>query len=401
MPTDILTPDAIHFKSIRLGDVRAFASPQCLEFTDENGAVSRWNLILGENGVGKTTLLQALAVMRPVPAFDEPITGKSDDAEKADDDGTPRLVEAEFSAHANEEIRRFIRRNGTRTMKIGAELVDTETGMGLSVSAEITGHAKDLISAEFPKFRHQLRSRGPLVIGYGAGRHIGDHNLDEVAARSTTQSLFSGAIDLYDAAVLIEKLDYAAQIDKAGKDLGRLEMLKTAVASLLPGDLTVKDIDVRGPMIEGRDPDRSGVFVRTPSGMTPLTDLSIGNQAMFALTVDLAWRLFNAFPESDTPLSESAIVLIDEVDLHAHPRWQRNLRRNFLEQFPKVQFIVTTHNPVIAQEALSEGGTVAVVRVLAQRENEDRKWVEEGRFRPAGGDFQGIGVYRSDRGSCG
>jgi hypothetical protein len=41
------------------------------------------------------------------------------------------------------------------------------------------------------------------------------------------------------------------------------------------------------------------------------------------------------------------------------------------------------------------------IRVLAQRENEDWKLVEEGRFRPTGGDFQGIRVYRSDRGSCG
>ena len=95
--------------------------------------------------------------------------------------------------------------------------------------------------------------------------------------------------------------------------------------------------------------------------MTPLAALSLGYQAMFALTVDLGWRLFTAFPSSDEPLSESAIVLIDEVDLHLHPQWQRELRRNLLEQFPKVQFIVTTHNPVTVQEALSEGGTVAVV----------------------------------------
>ena len=89
---------------------------------------------------------------------------------------------------------------------------------------------------------------------------------------------------------------------------------------------------------------------------------SLGYQAMFAWTVDLAWRLFNAFPKSIEPLSENAIVLIDEVDLHLHPRWQRDLRRHLLAHFPKVQFIATTHSPVTAQEALSEGGTVAVVR---------------------------------------
>jgi hypothetical protein len=83
---------------------------------------------------------------------------------------------------------------------------------------------------------------------------------------------------------------------------------------------------------------------------------------MFAWTVDLAWRLFEAFPDSPDPLSESAIVLIDEVDLHLHPRWQRDIARRLLTHFPRVQFIATTHSPVTAQEALAEGGNVAVVR---------------------------------------
>ena len=83
---------------------------------------------------------------------------------------------------------------------------------------------------------------------------------------------------------------------------------------------------------------------------------------MFALTVDLAWRLFQAFPKSVKPLSESAIVLMDEVDLHLHPSWQRALRQHLLDHFPKVQFIATSHSPITAQETLSEGGNVAVVR---------------------------------------
>ena len=54
MPTTPPPPDPIHFRSLQLENVRAFGSRQSLEFVDDNGAVSRWNLILGENGVGKT-----------------------------------------------------------------------------------------------------------------------------------------------------------------------------------------------------------------------------------------------------------------------------------------------------------------------------------------------------------
>src|SRR5262249_23464156 len=156
---------------------------------------------------------------------------------------------------------------------------------------------------------------------------------------------------------IIEKLDHAAKSDSLGEEATgarRLKALTTVVASLLP-DLTAEGIEIRGPRIAGRDPDQCGGHVRTPSGVTPLADLSLGYQGMFGWTVDLAWRLFNAFPRSAKPLSESAIVLIDEVDLHLHPRWQRKLRRHLLEHFPKVQFIATTHSPVTAQETLSEG----------------------------------------------
>ena len=54
---DTRTPDAMHFRSLCLENVRAFGSSQSIEFVDENGDISRWNLILGENGVGKTTLM--------------------------------------------------------------------------------------------------------------------------------------------------------------------------------------------------------------------------------------------------------------------------------------------------------------------------------------------------------
>jgi len=146
-----------------------------------------------------------------------------------------------------------------------------------------------------------------------------------------------------------------------GPDKRRLDAVTSVVASLLPGGLDADDILVQGPRNLGRPPDESGVHVRTPSGFTSFADLSLGYQTMFALTVDLAWRLFNAFPKSDNPLGESAIVLMDEVDLHMHPQWQRDLRWHMLEHFPKVQFIATTHSPITAQEALSEGGKVVVV----------------------------------------
>ena len=59
----------IYFHSLELENVRCFGERQVLELTDDHGRLAQWTLLLGDNGVGKTTLLQCLAWMRPVPAI--------------------------------------------------------------------------------------------------------------------------------------------------------------------------------------------------------------------------------------------------------------------------------------------------------------------------------------------
>ena len=80
---------------------------------------------------------------------------------------------------------------------------------------------------------------------------------------------------------------------------------------------------------------------------------------MTAWLADIAWRLFRKYPDSAHPLGEPAIVLVDEIDLHLHPRWQRELQKLLAEHFPAVQFIATAHSPLMAQAAM--GLNLAVV----------------------------------------
>ena len=57
----------------------------------------------------------------------------------------------------------------------------------------------------------------------------------------------------------------------------------------------------------------------------PTIALSDGYRSMLALTGDLVWRLLQAFPDSETPLQEEGVVLIDELDIHLHPIWQHEI----------------------------------------------------------------------------
>jgi predicted ATP-binding protein involved in virulence len=77
-----------------------------------------------------------------------------------------------------------------------------------------------------------------------------------------------------------------------------------------------------------------------------LNQLSDGYRTTLAMVADLACRMVEANPPNsiDDPLNTEAIVLIDEVDLHLHPRWQQRIILDLLRVFPKTQFIVTTHS---------------------------------------------------------
>ena len=79
--------------------------------------------------------------------------------------------------------------------------------------------------------------------------------------------------------------------------------------------------------------------------------LSDGEKCTLALLGDLTRRLVLANPCADNPLEGKGIVLIDEIELHMHPSWQRRILHVLKEVFPNIQFIITTHSPLVLGEA--------------------------------------------------
>lgn len=78
-----------------------------------------------------------------------------------------------------------------------------------------------------------------------------------------------------------------------------------------------------------------------------INQLSSGEKSLLVLVADLARRLAMANPTQQNPLQCSAVVLIDEIDLHLHPSWQRMIIPKLMEIFSNCQFIITTHSPQI------------------------------------------------------
>jgi predicted ATP-binding protein involved in virulence len=119
----------------------------------------------------------------------------------------------------------------------------------------------------------------------------------------------------------------------------QLEAVRKALESFLPEfkNFCIK----RNPL---------SMFVEKNGKALKIEQLSDGEKSLIAMVGDLARRLAIANPNSKKPLEGKGIVLIDEIDLHLHPSWQRKAIRKLVETFPNCQFIITTHSPQVISE---------------------------------------------------
>ncbi|VTS02067.1 atp binding protein : ATP binding protein OS=Hyalangium minutum GN=DB31_6869 PE=4 SV=1: AAA_21 [Gemmata massiliana] len=161
------------------------------------------------------------------------------------------------------------------------------------------------------------------------------------------------------------KATYARSLDKkvAGSDALReaLPLFERVVNQLLPQGVRLKDISTEKVLFETAE----GVELEA-------IQLSDGFRSFLALVLDLLMHVYNATSRfldyvtedkktSAISILAEGIVLIDEVDAHLHPNWQRELGERLRQVFPKIQFIVTTHSPFITQEA-TDGGLFVLRR---------------------------------------
>ena len=147
------------------------------------------------------------------------------------------------------------------------------------------------------------------------------------------------------------------------------------------------------------DPAERGPMVRFEDGhAAPWSELSDGYHVFTALVADVARRavMLNQFDGAEAPAKVEGVVLIDEIDLHLHPRWQREALPRLRKVFPKLQLIVTTHSPQVLSGVenrqvrqlidgrLQEHGvfvegrdTNAILRDLMHTDDRDKKGADE------------------------
>jgi len=150
----------------------------------------------------------------------------------------------------------------------------------------------------------------------------------------------------------------------------QLEAVRSALKQFLPefGNLSVR-----------RDPLR--MEVEKEGRRLTVNQLSDGEKCLIAMIGDLARRMAIANPARERPLEGQGIVLIDEIDLHLHPKWQRMVVGKLLDVFPNCQFVISTHSPHVITHVspddlyrlkLIDGGIIATRPTESYGKNVDR-----------------------------
>ncbi len=296
-----------------------------------NEKTRRWTVLLGENGCGKSTVLKSIALLL------------------AGSEALPDLL-----GSPDQWIH-----NDAKQATISATICTTEGDERTLTLSLHRGDGRDTVIKRNSKGLRQLDAalrkadRNYFIAGYGAFRRPPDTTRRSSIGSSREQgraaqlgSMFSLGHELVSLEQWAMDLDYVVGTEGSG-------IIAEALGKLLPG-MRFKGIDKR----------KRAVVMATADGDVPLGQLSEGYQAMAAWAGDLLFRMTEAFKDRKDPLAARGVMLIDEMDMHLHPVWKRNLVDFLDNAFPNLQIIATTHSPLSIQQC-GEGELFVVRRETA------------------------------------
>ena len=318
-------------------------------------------ILLGDNGFGKTTLLDAMATA--IAPYSAQFPGISD------------YQLSDMDVHINRQGRR------AKYLAVDAELSDDGTTMR---SVRYRKGTQSAPKSNFEQVKQAAIAKKeailageknielPIFAYYGTGR--GQFQVPE--RRRGFQQTFE-RWDCYKSALnpvtdfkrFFGWFDLMEDQERRDKEKKRDFNYQSPVLNAVRKALEIVPY-YKNPRIETR-PLRFIMDREETDGShheLRIEQLSEGYKIIIAMVSDLAARMAEANPEMENPLQSTGIVLIDEVDLHLHPRWQRDILKQLIQVFPHIQFIVSTHSPVIVVGAAEIAQVVNLNNINADKE---------------------------------
>ena len=299
-----------------------------------------FTLLVGVNGAGKTTVLETLRISlsRLLPKFT--VSKSRPDAFGADDiqvGASALTVDLDLSVNG-EAYHLLIHKQREQNVPHKEGVVREQTLATPdreTTSPDFGTLAKAIKMAETQPFAVYFATRRSLVSDEQpkSGRASG------AQSAAFADALVARPLRLAELATWMHAQEALSQeLPRAGL---HLTAMRAAARRFLP--------DCEGLRAEMEGGPR--LLIEKQGRTLDVRQLSDGERSLLALVLDLARRLSQASPSLDDPVRDGAsVVLIDEIDLHLHPQWQRRVVGNLEETFPNCQFIATTHSPQVIGE---------------------------------------------------
>jgi energy-coupling factor transporter ATP-binding protein EcfA2 len=349
-------------ESITLENIKCFQNKE-IKFTRNPRNDRRWRAkpynwvtLLGENGVGKSTILQALALLLAGPEASKELlprpTGWVREPKKP----------GKLTAVLHQEDGDAGQYGNRQTFSYSYFVTGTER-IEIKGSQENQIYTEPALIEEKTKILSWLRANafasdneGWFAVGYGAFRRLTRvsqiiiPSLEPPKRSSNFFTQFNEDTSLSSFERWMVYLDY--RIAKDSRDIKarqRKKIGEEAITRLLPGNVEIAEVTSDGLiqfLVNGQK--------------VPTISLSDGFRSVIALAGDLIWRLLQSFPNLDDPTQASGVVLIDELDIHLHPSWQREIAGWLRSVFPNLQFFIATHSPLIAAGAGEDSLTLRI-----------------------------------------
>ena len=342
----------MHIRDIQIRNVRSLHSHR---WSFARTKCAGWHVLLGDNGSGKSSFLKAIALAMVGAGRSEGLRQTwSDWLTRDEQEGSIRLriwsdVPDVVSTEPFLPDRPFsrgvkLRRNSARGEVAIERLAQNDQHQTVPV---------DLLSVvESPESREWFSvSFGPFRRFTGGTKQTS--GLPPLLARHL--SLFDEGIAFTKCLEWLQDLKFRVlEEDPEGRLLERLIKFVND-SEFLPSGVRIEDVTSRNVMFR----DANGVAV-------PVTELSDGYRSVLSMTFEIIRQMAMTFGpdnvfQSDDPtrIDATGVVIVDEIDAHLHPIWQSRIGRWFCHHFPNVQFIVSTHSPLVCQSAGS--GSVYVL----------------------------------------
>jgi predicted ATP-binding protein involved in virulence len=339
--------------------INAFRGIEALDLEFRPGA----NVLIGVNGVGKSSILDCLAKL--IFFYTDLLLPKGlvpfadGESVKIGHENTENWIT--FQIGKGREINWHFRvnRNASLTESLGLSF-ETITQLYETTGRDRQSSDNDLEIAKYELIRQNQVNPGkvnlPVGIYYPTKRVIPRQPLDENSSKKHPHQNRSNFLNIQ---ALEGKLDFTEFFTwfKEREDLEnetrletnpkhrdrQLEAIRNAIPKFLPGfsHLRIK-----------RSPLR---MVVTKNGQELIiSQLSDGEKSLLTIIGDIARRLAICNPALEDPLKGEGIILIDEIDAHLHPKWQRGIVPKLERTFPNCQFFIATHSPQIISDVRSE-----------------------------------------------